>query len=624
MSLLIPRPPVEHASVVLPSITCSSCGGSIPLSSLGEHICRPQHAPRSNPPRPAFAGPSSTKSSPGPTQLTIPDLPSGRPSPSPSKLSPHSASSGHPGRSPSPRTPSPTNPFFPGQVEIKGGPIALGLGLTVASRPEGPFPTDAPLPAGISDLSMINTDSNGGMAGVGRRAFQAAAWGVTASVAMAQTATRSKSSDHGHGSLHPHQIPPQPRSAGAQPTQYAPWQQQPQYQAQAQHQHSMPDPERYHTPSRQRSGTDSNGMPEFIPHTHPSHRPALPPRSASAMDRPAHTEHPARSTSAMGQRHGHKPSMASSTSSRSEYDAGDSIATLLKARTDKRQAKDKSAFFDRYKEMQRSNSGGRLGLGRGSDQLVSSPQETTLDLDAYDEETSALPWATPALADSPEIKQEPMRRNDKTRLHQRYPTAESESSSHSSGSGRYPTSGPSEEVVTPSQSFEGLVVPSRKNHDPRHLRQIHETDEMEEDRVVFEASSRSQSRSRSNSTTKDTLSHSRPPVPALPSARTPTSRSHSVKTCQKCSETVGGSRKFVERDGVVLCEYDWKKMYLPSCRRCNRLIETKMVSADDGQLKGKWHAACFTCTRCDQPFEGKDFYVHAGRPWCQYHYAEET
>ena len=125
---------------------------------------------------------------------------------------------------------------------------------------------------------------------------------------------------------------------------------------------------------------------------------------------------------------------------------------------------------------------------------------------------------------------------------------------------------------------------------------------------------------------KDPHSRSRTtPEPTSSSRSTTSSRRPSVpKTCQKCGDTVGGSRKFVERDGVVLCEADWKKMYLPTCRKCHQLIETKMVSADDGQLKGKWHSSCFTCSKCDKPFEGKDFYVHAGRPWCQYHYAKET
>lgn len=104
----------------------------------------------------------------------------------------------------------------------------------------------------------------------------------------------------------------------------------------------------------------------------------------------------------------------------------------------------------------------------------------------------------------------------------------------------------------------------------------------------------------------------------------PTSSARPRRQCANCGQAVGGSKRFVERDGIVLCEADWKKLYLPACRRCHKPIEKSAVSSSDGQLRGKWHRACFTCTRCDKPFAGNDFYVYDGRPWCQYHYAEEA
>jgi hypothetical protein len=91
---------------------------------------------------------------------------------------------------------------------------------------------------------------------------------------------------------------------------------------------------------------------------------------------------------------------------------------------------------------------------------------------------------------------------------------------------------------------------------------------------------------------------------------------HLPFNCPSSAETILVSMSFLHRRH--------EGRYIFFCRRCKKLIETRMVSADDGQLKGKWHASCFTCTKCDQPFEDKDFYVHAGKPWCQHHYAEET
>jgi formylmethanofuran dehydrogenase subunit E len=116
------------------------------------------------------------------------------------------------------------------------------------------------------------------------------------------------------------------------------------------------------------------------------------------------------------------------------------------------------------------------------------------------------------------------------------------------------------------------------------------------------------------------------------------------KRCQKCGDGLQG-RRFIERDGVRLCERDWKEMFLPKvrgpsgvifeplafseltpfaavyqCRRCSLPIETAAVSSSDGQLKGKWHRGCFTCAECDHPFESNIFYVHDDKPYCQLHY----
>lgn len=675
MSLLAPRmTQPERASVVLPTVTCSSCSDSIPLSSLGEHVCRAaprtigRSAPRPAqiaipppgahsatssswrgpssfehaPPRPAFAGPSSAVSSPGSSSLMIPDVSSGRSSPI-GGLSPHG------GSSPSPRTPSPTNPFFP-QIALddKGGNASYGLGLNVSSKPEGPFPTDAPLPKGASDLSALSGES--GMAGVGRRTFQAAAWGVTAGMGMAQS-VRNRQPEHSRPPLPPSSFSsPGPasaregsQSAGPVPSSLPPWQSH------------MPlhSPAPYSTSSygRQRSGTDATSPPRPFEGLSA----IVPQRSASAMDRPAQPfAPPARSTSAMSANppgHRSKPSVASTTSSRSSYDKGDSVSQLLRARTNTNERKGsndgKGNFFDKYKEMQRTNSKSSAGTFRllpgdrrdsqddVNENLVDSPRQSVLDLD---DEASALPWATPALAGSPDIKQSELR--EKT--HHRQPTAGSDSSSASSRSGRYGASGGScEDIVTPGGSLEGLSLQDRavvngnaRSYGARPLKEIQETEEEENDRVVFGTLAdsppraqtkphthmvRSGSSSTINTTTKDSAtSHSHSQT------RSRTAPVRRIKTCQKCGDTVGGTKKFVERDGVVLCEADWKKMYLPSCRKCSKLIETKMVSADDGQLKGKWHSACFTCTRCDEPFEDGDFYVHAGKPWCQYHYAQET
>ncbi|KAJ9096734.1 hypothetical protein QFC21_005004 [Naganishia friedmannii] len=94
-----------------------------------------------------------------------------------------------------------------------------------------------------------------------------------------------------------------------------------------------------------------------------------------------------------------------------------------------------------------------------------------------------------------------------------------------------------------------------------------------------------------------------------------------TRVCQKCGQNLKGKR-FIDRDGIMLCESDWKEMFLPKCRRCEKPIETSAVSSRDGQLKGKWHRACFSCYKCSQEFEGESFYVHDDKPYCQLHYHE--
>ena len=710
MSLLAPRPQeIDRASFVLPTVTCSSCSAPIPLSSLGEHICRPAGRATGSraSPRPSQI---SIPSSNGPSRLPEPKALSrpvqdGSPTsrkppanllipsrPSLSGLSPlivPSLNGLYPSSSPSPRTPSPTNPFFPHPVQEtpQKTQIVHGLGLDVGARREGPYPNDAPLTAVVPDLAMLDTaNRNGaGMAGVGRRAFAAAAWSVRAGVALAN-------STHPPGQ-HSHQLHQFQDQQHSQPLSRAQSAQTQQVQPTAQSNYNPPslpvasptrpswqDPSRRQMAKepplspkaplslRERRGARPTA-PEYIPHPHDSA--FLPPRSASAGGHPSSgptTPPRQRSASAMSTRPVAPEGRGSAipiSHSHTESRVEDTRSTG--------QSTSKLPFFERYKQTITSSSGPDTPCDSSSassmrressdaqdERLVESPVQATLGLnDNYDEDQgSALPWATPLLAESPVIRQD-LPAAGSSRLHNRHHTAESETSSSSSASstsqsGRFGlTSGSQlEEVVTPSQSWErglaerttGKALPRSHSEDLKKgisyeiseenrdlLEQIGEEEEdTEEERVIFGANVHYTRRASDEAPTKGSISastvtirdgHSRSRT--APGAGRSSSSSTSRKTCQKCGEGVGGANRFVERDGVVLCERDWKKLYLPSCRRCNLPIEKSAVSASDGQLKGKWHRACFTCTRCDRPFEGDSFYVHGDRPWCQYHYHEE-
>ncbi|CAE6441772.1 unnamed protein product [Rhizoctonia solani] len=107
------------------------------------------------------------------------------------------------------------------------------------------------------------------------------------------------------------------------------------------------------------------------------------------------------------------------------------------------------------------------------------------------------------------------------------------------------------------------------------------------------------------------------------SSTTSSVRRKRIRTCAKCEKRIDDGRWIKVDDGnSVLCEQDWKMMYLPKCRQCGLAIETQAIYASDGQLKGKYHKECFNCYTCHQPFPDRSFYVHEERPYCKYHYHE--
>lgn len=685
MSLSIPRP-TERASVMLPTVTCSSCSAPIPLNSLGDHVCLPPSRATGSRavPRPSqlsipstkptarsplagssplgrsepsssssassssrpFAGPSSVSSGSGsgsarrqaPPALDIPPRDFSARAPSP--LSGGGQYLTEPPTASSSRTPSPTNPFFPHRTEGDGVVVhGLGLGVGGSSRREGPYPTDRPLPAGITGPGL--QDGAAGMAGVGRRAFAAAAWGVRAGVAMAHAGAQrvspveqtfsqpiqnqSNSPTVSHVPLEP----PRP----TEPRARSPF-------GNGQGNATMPVP--------QVTGEDQR------PRVPLANRPSYS-RNPSVSSTSTHVPSDERISSAMSRRSVAAPLPSThrrADSSSSSGSRDDSISQLLRARADPSQQQGKKpAFFEKYKQLVGATD------GRGSpilslanpDKISSSPENATLRIEDEDDDEgeSALPWMQATPNASPAIPQVPSPKptlapRSVSQVHSRQHTLDSSSghSSSSSRSGGNGGSGPeSEEVVTPSQSWEGSLVDrvgglARKVGD-RELEKIGEEEEDEGDRVVFNTGLHPNSQYRPATSlarrdqpeTKDTpafpphvRSHTAPsPRPSLGQR----SGSKRTKQCQNCLEIVGGTRRFVERDGIVLCEKDWKKLYLPSCRRCQLPIEKSAVSSSDGQLKGKWHKECFSCTKCSMPFEGDSFYVLHGKPWCQYHYHEE-
>ncbi|KAK7793119.1 hypothetical protein R5R35_006514 [Gryllus longicercus] len=85
--------------------------------------------------------------------------------------------------------------------------------------------------------------------------------------------------------------------------------------------------------------------------------------------------------------------------------------------------------------------------------------------------------------------------------------------------------------------------------------------------------------------------------------------------CAQCGKQFG-EEGFHEKDGKPYCRDDYFDMFAPKCGACNRPIMENYISA----LNSQWHADCFVCRDCRQPFHGGSFFDHEGLPYCETHY----
>ncbi|KAG0188697.1 hypothetical protein DFQ28_004512 [Apophysomyces sp. BC1034] len=90
--------------------------------------------------------------------------------------------------------------------------------------------------------------------------------------------------------------------------------------------------------------------------------------------------------------------------------------------------------------------------------------------------------------------------------------------------------------------------------------------------------------------------------------------------CYHCYNPLDDRAGYKEYQGRVYCQADFKDLFLPKCRACNKTVEKEAVSAMDGKLRGKWHVGCFACHTCHRPFPDNTFYVYENSPYCKRHY----
>jgi len=67
--------------------------------------------------------------------------------------------------------------------------------------------------------------------------------------------------------------------------------------------------------------------------------------------------------------------------------------------------------------------------------------------------------------------------------------------------------------------------------------------------------------------------------------------------------------------GHPYCETCHVRLRMPKCKKCKKSIRDGMRAVE--ALGGKWCWECFTCARCDQPFENPSFFQRDQKAFCE-------
>jgi paxillin len=89
--------------------------------------------------------------------------------------------------------------------------------------------------------------------------------------------------------------------------------------------------------------------------------------------------------------------------------------------------------------------------------------------------------------------------------------------------------------------------------------------------------------------------------------------------CTQCTQPFAGGQ-FFERDGKPYCETDFYDLFAPKCGQCNQAIRGDCINA----LGKQWHPEHFACSTCGKDFGNGSFFEHAGMPYCDQHYHNQT
>ncbi|KAL3072653.1 hypothetical protein niasHS_017627 [Heterodera schachtii] len=82
--------------------------------------------------------------------------------------------------------------------------------------------------------------------------------------------------------------------------------------------------------------------------------------------------------------------------------------------------------------------------------------------------------------------------------------------------------------------------------------------------------------------------------------------------CVQCFQPFSDGIYF-EFEGRKYCEHDFHVLYAPCCNKCNEFIIGRVIKA----MNANWHPECFTCELCNKQLADIGFLRNAGRALCR-------
>lgn len=82
--------------------------------------------------------------------------------------------------------------------------------------------------------------------------------------------------------------------------------------------------------------------------------------------------------------------------------------------------------------------------------------------------------------------------------------------------------------------------------------------------------------------------------------------------CAQCFQPFPDGIYF-EFEGRKYCEHDFQVLYAPCCNKCNEFIIGRVIKA----MNANWHPECFTCEMCNKQLADVGFLRNAGRALCR-------